>query len=175
MHIQWGGGGTLWMFGGEGVGPREGVLLISSDRDDWMGWKIKPKKNPMLNFWAIKIYYQNYVAGICKSYHESSDRFEYPKDLFLNQATRKKKKTCQNFPTQKNPLVIPVTWNLQYPPPPLGVGLLFGTWNSFSLFYFLNAAKSIELACKCLSMVSLYWMIDVIHPINNFFSVIGQC
>ena len=32
-----GGGGTLWMFGGEGVGPREGVLWISSDRDDWMG------------------------------------------------------------------------------------------------------------------------------------------
>ena len=40
MYIQWGGVGTLWIFGGEG-GPREGVLWISSDRDDRMGGNIK--------------------------------------------------------------------------------------------------------------------------------------
>jgi len=42
------------------------------------------------------------MAGICRSYHESSDCFEYPKNPFLNQATRKKD-TCQNFATQNNP------------------------------------------------------------------------
>ena len=47
-------------------------------------------------------------------------------NLAINQAT--KKNTCQNFPTQKNPEIenfkpqknpsIPVTWNLEYLPPP---------------------------------------------------------
>ena len=105
-----------------------------------------------------------------------------PKNPFLNQATRKKN-ICQNFATPKNPEIETFTPKNSFGHPchlksevsPLGVGLLFGTWNPFSLFYFLNTAKSIELECKCLSMVSLYWMIDVIHPINNFFSVIGQC
>ena len=32
------------------------------------------------------LYSQNYVAGIRGHYHESSDRFEYPKIPFLNQA-----------------------------------------------------------------------------------------
>ena len=94
-----------------------------------------------------------------------------------------KKYICQNFATPKNPEIETFTpknsfghpCHLKSAVPPLGVGLLFGTWNSFTLFYFLNTAKSIELACKRLSMVSLCWMIDVIHPISNFFSVIGQC
>ena len=34
------------MFGGEGVGPAEWVLLISSDRDDRMGGKNQNLKNP---------------------------------------------------------------------------------------------------------------------------------
>ena len=37
------------------------------------------------------------------------------KNPYLNQATQKI--TCQNFPTPKTPLIIPVTWNLEYPPP----------------------------------------------------------
>ena len=83
------------------------------------------------------------------------------KNPFLNQATRKKN-ICQNFATPKNPEIEtfipknsfghPCHLKSAVPPPPLGMGLLFGTWNSFSLFYFLNTAKSIELACKCLSM-----------------------
>ena len=32
---------------GEGEGEEEGVLQISSDRDDQMGLKIKTQKNPM--------------------------------------------------------------------------------------------------------------------------------
>ena len=54
------------------------------------------------------------------------------KILYLNQATQKI--TCQNFPTQKisktkisnpkNPLMILVTWNSKYPPPPPGLSPL---------------------------------------------------
>ena len=48
-----------------------------------------------------------------------------PKNPYLNEGSQKN--TCQNFPTQilkskisnpKNPLIIPVTWNPVYPPPP---------------------------------------------------------
>ena len=52
-----------------------------------------------------------------------------PKNSYLNQAPQKN--TCQNFPTQtkswnqkfqtqKNPLIIPVTWNPKSLPPPPG-------------------------------------------------------
>ena len=43
------------MFGGEGVGPREGVLWISSDRVDQIGGKSKPKKMPGPKFNPQKI------------------------------------------------------------------------------------------------------------------------
>ena len=39
--------------------------------------------------------------------HESSDCFEHPKNSLLKLTTQKN--TCQNFPTQKNPPIIPVT------------------------------------------------------------------
>ena len=175
----------------------------------------------MPNFWAVKIYYRNYVAGICRSYHKSSDCFEYPKKSLLKSSYQNKKILakifqpknmgvswcCGNYcwlafvllcgycsvsfqsfvlrhwcpqhqETTKNILKLKISHpkksfghpcHLKFAVPPLGVGLLFGTWNPFSLFYFLSTAKSIEPACKCLSMVSLYWMIDVIHPIHNFF------
>ena len=61
--------------------PPGGVLRVSSDRDDRMRAKIKTPKNlkgpkipgpkfnppklPWLNFRAIKIYSQDYAAGIC--------------------------------------------------------------------------------------------------------------
>ena len=47
-----------------------------------------------------------------------------PKNPYLNEGSQKN--TCQNFPTQilkskisnpQNPLIIPVTWNPEYPPP----------------------------------------------------------
>ena len=41
---------------------------------------------------------RNYAASIRRHYHNSSDCFEYPKNLYLNQATPKK-----YFPTQKHP------------------------------------------------------------------------
>ena len=170
MNVWW-GGGTLDFKWQEWSNEGKNQNLKNS-----LDQKLTPK-NPMPNFWAIKIYYWNYVAGICRSYHESSDCFECTKKSLLKSSYQKKKifaKILQppkipklKLSLPKTPLVIPVTWNLQYPP--LGVGLLFGTWNPVSLFYFLNTAKSIELACKRLSMVSLYWMIDVIHPINKFF------
>ena len=99
------------------------------------------------------------MAGICRSYHESSDCFECAKKS-LFKSSYQKKNIYQNFATQKNPEIETFTpknsfghpCHLKSAVPPLGVGLLFGTWNSFSLFYFLNTAKSIELACERLSM-----------------------
>ena len=57
--------------------------------------------------------------------------FQIVLNTYLNQAT--KTNTRQNFPTQKNPrnkkfqtpknlLIIPVTWNSEYPPPPFEGG-----------------------------------------------------
>ena len=42
-----------------------------------------PLKNPMQNFWAIKIYSRNYAARICGNQHQSSNCFEYPKRSLL--------------------------------------------------------------------------------------------
>ena len=60
--------------------------------------------------------YQEYVGTITKS----SDCFEYPKKSLRKSSYLKN--TFQNFPTQKNPSIIPATWNLEYllPPHPLG-------------------------------------------------------
>ena len=75
----------------------------------------------MMNFQPIKIYLRNYVAWISGNYHEFSDCFECPKKSLLKSSYPKN--TCHNFPPQnrkfqtlKNPLIIPVTWNLEYPP-----------------------------------------------------------
>ena len=80
----------------------------------------------MMNFQPIKIYSRNYVAWIGGNYHEFSDCFECPKKSLLKSSYQKN--TCHNFPpkksqnrkfqTLKNPLIIPVTWNPEYPPPP---------------------------------------------------------
>ena len=52
-----------------------------------------------------------------KSLHKSS----YPKK-YLPKFSYPKKSRDQKFQTQKNPLIIPVTWNLEYlPPTPLGM------------------------------------------------------
>ena len=104
------------------------------------------------------------------------------KNPFSNQATRKKN-ICQNFATPKNPEIETFTHKNSFGHPchlksavsPWGWGCCLEPGTLLACSIFLNTAKSIELACKCLSMVSLYWMIDVIHPINNFLSVIGQC
>ena len=131
----------------------------------------------MPNFRAIKVYYRNYVAGICRSYHESSDCFEYPKNTFEIKLPEKKNilaKILQPKKIRKLKISHPkkIHWSslsLKIRCTPLEVGLLFGTWNSFSLFYFLNTVKSIKLACKCLSMVSLYWIkIIIIELLMSF-------
>ena len=114
--------------------PPGGVLRVSSDRDDRMRAKIKTPKNlkgpkipgpkfnppkiPSLNFRAIKIYLQNYAAGICGNYHESSDGFEYPQKIPTLGSTYPNN-TCQIFRPQnkpkskisnpKNRLITPVT------------------------------------------------------------------
>ena len=80
----------------------------------------------MMNFQPIKIYSRNYVAWIGGNYHEFSDCFECPKNPYLNQATWKilaiifhpKKSQNRKFQTLKIPLIIHVTWNLEYHPPP---------------------------------------------------------
>ena len=44
---------------------------------------------------------RNYAASIRRHYHNSSNCFEYPKNLYFNLATQKK--YLPNFPTQKHP------------------------------------------------------------------------
>ena len=58
-----------------------------------------PKFNPP-KMWAIKIYLQNYAAGICGNYHESSDGFEYPQKI-PTRGSSYPKKYLPNFPTPK--------------------------------------------------------------------------
>ena len=174
------------------MGPREGVLWISSDRVDRIGGKSKPKKMPGPKFnppkipWRISEPLKFIIGTTWPGYVGVIMNLQIvlntPKNPFLNQATRKKKNLpkfstpqtseIENFTPQK------ILWSflsLEICSTPPGDGAAVWNLELFSLFYSLNAAKSIELACKRLFMVSWYWMIDVIHPIKNFFSVIGQC
>ena len=142
MHIQWGGGGTLDNKWQEWLNEGKNQNLKNS-----LDQKLTPK-NPMPNFWAIKIYYWKYVAGICRSYHESSDCFECTKKSLLKSSYQEKKylpKFCNpqksrnwNFHSQK---LLWSSLSLEICSIPLGVGLLFGTWNPFSLFYFSQHCK----------------------------------
>ena len=121
-----------------------GVLRISGDVDDRLGQKEKPKKIPRAsNKTPKKSLDQNLIPK--KSHAEFTSHLtvpesinwyntrnrnisiEYPPKSLLYQATEKN--TCQNFPTPKNteienfkppknPWIIPVTWNPEYPPPP---------------------------------------------------------
>ena len=95
----------------------------------------------MLNFWAIKIcslgllYSQNYMAGRMRELSWIFRLFWIPpRNSYLNHANpppppqkKKKRKTLpqfsypkksqhQKFQNPKNPLIIPVTSNLVYPP-----------------------------------------------------------
>ena len=58
--------------------------------------------------------------GISRHYIKSSDCFEYPKKSVLK-SRHPPKKYFPNFQTPKNPSIIPVTGNLEYPPPPSGL------------------------------------------------------
>ena len=129
----------------------------------------------MLNFWAIKIYYRNYVAGICRSYHESSDCFECAKKSLLKWSYQKKKIFAKILQPQKilklklslpkTPLVIPVTWNLQYPPWGWGCCLEPGTLLAYSIFLALQRALSwhanVSPWCHCIGWLMLFiqWVI----------------
>ena len=97
-----------------------GVLQISSDMDDKMGAKIETQKNPMPILQAIKISRATTQPGHAGTITNLQIVSNIPKNSYLNQAPQKN--TCQNFPTQtkswnqkfqtqKNPLIIPVTWN----------------------------------------------------------------
>ena len=115
----------------------------------WQGWsnggqKSKPKKFPGSNVNPHKIPFQICEAkfggifffGELRCRHKSSDCFEYPKNPYLNQSTQentrqfsyRKKFQNWNFQIQKNPLIIPITWNS-----PLGVLLNMGDHNGHSL------------------------------------------
>ena len=81
----------------------------------------------MPNFWVIKISRRTTRAGYARTITNLQIVLNTPKNPYLNQATQTN--TCQNFPTTqnteienfkppKNLSIIPVTWNLEYPPPP---------------------------------------------------------
>ena len=107
-----------------------GVFQISSDMDDWMEEKIKTQKNPWSfkqtpkNFWAIKFSEELRSRNTWGSYTGTITNLQIAlntqQNPYLNQATQET--TCQTFPTRKNPLIIPVTWNLECSRPPLGAG-----------------------------------------------------
>ena len=98
--------------------------------DDQMGAKIETQKNPMPILQAIKISRATTQPGHAGTITNLQIVSNTPKNSYLNQAPPKN--TCQNFPTQtkswnqkfqtqKNPLIIPVTWNPKsLPPPPPG-------------------------------------------------------
>ena len=132
---QWGGrGGGGW------------VLRISSDRDDQMGGKNQNPKNsldqmltPIKSHSKLILWGQvwgNFFFGELRCRHKSSDCFEYPKNPYLNQSTQENTRQFSyqikfqnwNFQIQKNPLIIPITWNS-----PLGVLLNMGDHNGHSL------------------------------------------
>ena len=163
MNVWW-GGGTLDFKWQEWSNEGKNQNLKNS-----LDQKLTPK-NPMPNFWAIKIYYRNYVVGICRSYHESSDCFECTKKSLLKSSYQKKEvfaKILQpkripklKLSLPKTPLVIPVTWNLQYPPWGWGCCLEPGTLLAYSIFWTLQRALSwnanVSPWCHCIGWLMLF-------------------
>ena len=126
-----------------------GVLQISSDMDDQMGAKIETQKNPMPILQAIKISRATTQPGHAGTIMNLQIVSNTPKNSYLNQAPQKN--TCQNFPTQtkswnqkfqtqKNPLIIPVTWNPKSLPPPWAMEP--GTYKHFILTFVKQAPPS---------------------------------
>ena len=123
-----------------------------------LGLQTNPPKIPGPKFtppppqiWAIKISLQNYAAGICGNYHESSDGFEYPQKIPTLGSTYPNN-TCQIFRPQnkpkskisnpKNPLITPVTWNLEYPPWGPGLSKVAGCRNKSPPTWLVSAGYS---------------------------------
>ena len=92
--------------------------------------KLTPQKShaafPSLSKFGCTLFteLQLYVAEIHGHYHDSSDWFEDPKKSLLKSSHPKKTthqisypKKSQNwkFQMSKNPLIIPVIWDLEYP------------------------------------------------------------
>ena len=74
--------------------------------------------------WTMLLYSRNYAAGISGNYHESSHCFKYPQKILLKSSYPRKylpkfsyhkKSWNRKFLNPKNPLIIPVTWNPEYP------------------------------------------------------------
>ena len=93
-------------------------------------------KNSHAEFPSHKNFQRNYAAGIRGNYHESSDCLEHPKKSLLKSSYPKN--TFGNFPnqnwkfqTQKNPSIITVNWNPEFPPAP-APGLLTTIGVSFA-------------------------------------------
>ena len=95
----------LCMPGGGGGG----VLWISSDGDDQMGEKSNLQKIPRPNKQL-----QNKFG--CTLFAELRDQDTKPPQKILAKFFYPKKSRNQKFQTPKNPLIITVTWNLEYPP-----------------------------------------------------------
>ena len=89
--------------------------------------------------YCMLLYSRNYAAGIHRNCHESSDCFaEYPKKSFLKSSYPKKYKPKFSYlkrsrdqkftPSQKNPSIFPVTWNLEYSPWARGYLFNYNQW-----------------------------------------------
>ena len=110
LNFKWWG----WLIGGKNQNPTISLGLPTKPQKI-LGPKISPKN---VHCWISE-------SGIHRHYQESSDWFKYLKDPFLNQATppptppkkymikfpTQKESQTKKFQTQKNPLIISVTWN----------------------------------------------------------------
>ena len=122
--VGWGGGILDFKWQGWSNGSK------NQNPNKFLDQKLTPK-NPMLHFRALAslvvLYSQNYscmwpkYTGITTTLRIG---FNTPKNLYLNQVTQKKtthqisypkKSRNWKFQTPKNPLIIPVIWDLEYP------------------------------------------------------------
>ena len=108
LDFKWQG----WSNGGKNQNPK---IFLNQN--------LTPKNISMPTFLAIKVSRKLEMI----SHKNRNISFEYPKKSLLKSSCPKKylpkfsyPKKSQNrkFETQENPLIIPVTWNPEYPPPP---------------------------------------------------------
>ena len=98
----------------------------ASNKTQKIPWtKLKPQKDPMLNFWAISNLFTELdgwdtweLSCIFRFFWippKCPLKSSYPKK-YLPKFSNPKKSRNRKFQTKKNPLIIPITWNPEYPP-----------------------------------------------------------
>ena len=119
----WGFKWQGWSNGAKSRAPQKSLGLPAKPQKI-PGPKINPQKNPMPILWSLKVPQRG--NAICRTMQHYRF-FLIPKKLPTHTATHKKilakfsypkNPRIENFKPKKNPLIIPVTWNPEYPPGP---------------------------------------------------------